>query len=337
MQLPSSYRDRILTEQNALSYSRSGWRKADLHVHSTCSPDVLPCPDFQPEQIYRTARQRGLDYLSITDHDSMDAYDLIGWEREGLVPGVEITLQDWKEVGHTLHINVYQLNRSQFTELEQIAMEAQSLELFIQYLRDQQLPYIYNHPFWFAKGETPNLSSVLDIIDLFPAVEYNMKRVQQRNWMALWLAAHHGKGILANTDTHIGEMGATYTLARGETFDEYFEHICTNQACIVPRDMDVDSLNEEIATWIEKFFESEGMEGKTFRITKNRMLDQLLNFFASHPRTRYPILFNTTERMVQNVARTGIISRMFVSMQNRRSRRICRTLDMPVFAEKSTE
>lgn len=45
--------------------------RADLHCHSTCSDGTL-----HPEEIVRLAVDSGLKGLSITDHDSIDAYPL---------------------------------------------------------------------------------------------------------------------------------------------------------------------------------------------------------------------------------------------------------------------
>lgn len=44
--------------------------RADLHCHSTCSDG-----SETPEQIIRLAKQSGLSALSITDHDTIDAYE----------------------------------------------------------------------------------------------------------------------------------------------------------------------------------------------------------------------------------------------------------------------
>src|SRR3974377_1715937 len=81
-----------------------GWHRADLHVHTLCSYDVVKAPWLHPEALYRKAREMGLKYVTFTDHDTMRAYDMIGWEREALVPGVEIKIKDPKAVGHTLHV-----------------------------------------------------------------------------------------------------------------------------------------------------------------------------------------------------------------------------------------
>jgi len=43
--------------------------RADLHCHSTCSDGTL-----SPEELLKLAQERGLSGLSITDHDTIDAY-----------------------------------------------------------------------------------------------------------------------------------------------------------------------------------------------------------------------------------------------------------------------
>jgi predicted metal-dependent phosphoesterase TrpH len=63
----------------------------DLHIHSSKSSDG----DFTPPQIVHLAKEKGLRAISITDHDSVDAYpealnigEEIGLE---VIPGVELT------------------------------------------------------------------------------------------------------------------------------------------------------------------------------------------------------------------------------------------------------
>lgn len=64
--------------------------RADLHCHSTCSDGSL-----SPEELVRLAVEKGLQGLSITDHDTIAAYELalphakqLGLE---LIPGVEFS------------------------------------------------------------------------------------------------------------------------------------------------------------------------------------------------------------------------------------------------------
>lgn len=75
--------------------------KADLHIHTTCSDGRL-----LPEEAVEIAHERKLKSLSITDHDSFEAYfqaidraDELGIE---LIPGVEITCSFRNKEAHIL-------------------------------------------------------------------------------------------------------------------------------------------------------------------------------------------------------------------------------------------
>lgn len=202
---------RILNSEEAKLLLAEGWAAADLHVHTLHSYDVIPTRLVDPLMLYQKARRLGMTYVTFTDHDSMDAYDQIGWAREGLVPAVEVKILDRERVGHTIHINVYALSRSQFCEVLKIARVARDLEQLVAYLKEEHLPYTFNHPFWHEPGEKPNFRAILEIVDLFPVLEYNMGRIGRINRQALRLAQARGRGIVATTDTHVGEIGRAFT------------------------------------------------------------------------------------------------------------------------------
>jgi 3',5'-nucleoside bisphosphate phosphatase len=71
--------------------------KFDLHTHSHCSDGAL-----SPAELIARAEAAGVDVLSITDHDIIDAYaDLPEKINLELIPGVEFSAQ-WRNLG--LHI-----------------------------------------------------------------------------------------------------------------------------------------------------------------------------------------------------------------------------------------
>jgi predicted metal-dependent phosphoesterase TrpH len=73
-------------------FRKDGRKWMDLHVHSSCSYDVPPVQTMHPAVLFENAKSQGLDYVTFTDHDTIKAYDLLGWNREGLVPGIEISI-----------------------------------------------------------------------------------------------------------------------------------------------------------------------------------------------------------------------------------------------------
>lgn len=80
--------------------------RADLHCHTTASDGTMT-----PREILQEAKKCGLSGLSITDHDTVDAYvEAIPYAEEigvRLVPGVEFSTDF---MGNTVHILGYSFN-----------------------------------------------------------------------------------------------------------------------------------------------------------------------------------------------------------------------------------
>lgn len=251
----SHYAEMLVSEDRGEELHARGFKSADLHVHSHHSPCVPGSPALSPRELYRLARRSGLDFIAITDHDNIESHsDLAGCE--GFVPGVEIKIKDRERVGHTLHINVYELDRYDFVELESIAgADSPDLEAFVTYCRGRNLPYVYNHPFWFEPSdERVNLKAIPGIIrEYFPVVEYNMHRVRRKNLLAAALADRFGRGIVVNTDTHIGDVGRVRSLARGETFREFYDSLARREAFLVNADLSLKNLLQEGRQYLTLF------------------------------------------------------------------------------------
>ncbi len=64
------------------------WFRGDFHAHTTCSDG-----DFSPRALGDLAMEQGLDFLTITDHNSIKAFDdFDDLYNRMILPGVEITL-----------------------------------------------------------------------------------------------------------------------------------------------------------------------------------------------------------------------------------------------------
>lgn len=69
--------------------------KADLHVHTTLSDGVCT-----PAEVVRTAVEKGLDVLAITDHDALGGAEEAAGQAASLriIPGVELSLRDMRSL-----------------------------------------------------------------------------------------------------------------------------------------------------------------------------------------------------------------------------------------------
>ena len=76
-------------------------KKINLHLHTNVSDGALT-----PRALIERSRAIGLDLISITDHDTTDAYRLLGEAGPGLrlLPGIEISSQ---HEGNDVHILAY--------------------------------------------------------------------------------------------------------------------------------------------------------------------------------------------------------------------------------------
>jgi len=100
--------------------------KADLHVHSKYSNRPLEWflqkigaseSYTELEYIYKIAKERGMDFITLTDHNRIEG-SLILKEKypEDVITGVEVTSY-FPEDRCKIHVLVYDLNESQFEEI----------------------------------------------------------------------------------------------------------------------------------------------------------------------------------------------------------------------------
>lgn len=286
---------------------QEGWKKIDLHVHTSCSYDVPPVQAMHPAVLFEKAKSQGLDFVTFTDHDTVKAYDLLGWDKEGLVPGVEISIMDPENIGHTLHVNVFELDLEEFKELELIANQEYDFKSFIHYLRTHDLPHIYNHPFQFAIGDHPNLDIVPELIKQFPVVEYNTRNLTEKNLVTATLARKYRKGLVATTDSHTGSMGAVYTLAKGETFREYFENVKNGRSYIVVEEGTRKYLTKELSSWIELAFSMDRQLREDMDFTTNVWsFDRIISLFANEKIREFPKINSLAMSFFQNISKSGL-------------------------------
>ncbi|WP_370575884.1 PHP domain-containing protein [Methanomethylovorans sp.] len=293
-----------------------GWQKADLHVHSSCSYDVPKSSTVHPQILFEKAMSKNMSYVTFTDHDTVEAFDILGWKKEKLVPGVELSVTDKSNVGHTVHINVFELDSEQLTDMKSIATKQQDIFMVIDFLKDNNLLYMYNHPFWFAVGEKPNLLAVPELAKHFPVIEYNMQDLKQKNLFAMALAHRFGKGMAVTTDSHTGGIGAVYTMAKGDDFREYFNNISKGNYYLVMDNPIWKHITQELSAWIELVFSTDRQVGAEF-FTGVTLLDRAVRMVASDKLAGYPSVNRFTMKSIQKLSTSGLP--FFLYMLSKRS------------------
>jgi predicted metal-dependent phosphoesterase TrpH len=192
--------------------------RCDLHVHTIhsgmCTVPLLRriCRESynEPLAVYRTLKSRGMDLVTVSDHDSIGAADSLRRFDDFFVSEeVSCTTPE----GARLHMGVYDLNEKQHTEVQRRRDDLPSL---IAYLREQQLFFSINHAFSGLTGRRTEDDFALFERD-FPAMEVrNGSIIRASNRAAASLAAETRKAPLAGSDSHtLSGLGRTYTNVPG--------------------------------------------------------------------------------------------------------------------------
>lgn len=298
----------------------------DLHCHTSKSYDVFPVPEWSPAALYTVAKKRGMDFVTFTDHDTMDAFR--GLQRKDLVPGCEFTILD-KSVGHTLHVNAYLFTPKHYEALQRLARVG-NLRRFARYCRDHNLPFQLNHPYWAEKGEWFHADSLQKVAPLFDVVEVNAGRVRLKNELAIRLAKLHGKGVSMGSDSHSGGLGTVYTLAPGDSFRECWENIARGHAAIVRKDLTVPVLVHEVNTRVSALFSHRISEAQLapFR-TRWRSGIKAVDSFAMFLLAcrRFWLSREFVKRFAHGLSYSRLPAYLYLRSENRSGKRLKRELD----------
>lgn len=118
-------------------------KKIDLHIHTTCSDGVL-----SPKEIIDEAYKNDVKIISITDHDSIDAYtqelyDYAKLKNIKIINGVEISTKIDKGLIHVLGYN-FDINNEKLKEKLNLLRNARHDYLFKVADKLKKIGYIVN-------------------------------------------------------------------------------------------------------------------------------------------------------------------------------------------------
>lgn len=216
---------------------RGAWRRRegtrwDLHCHSTYSDERLRLiPGFRfrplltPEEVYELAKRRGMDFVTITDHDTIDGCKAL-LDRRGeladFIVGEEVSAA-FPEDGTLVHVNVFDIDEGQHRECQRLRG---SLYELVGYVRSIDKLYVLNHLTWTAQRRALARWQIEALLELFGVFEgINGTRSYAHNAFAVRATQGRGKVLVGGSDSHTHRVGTTYTLSRGRTKAELIANI----------------------------------------------------------------------------------------------------------------
>ncbi|MCS7149930.1 MAG: glycosyltransferase [Caldimicrobium sp.] len=149
--------------------------KVDLHLHSRASSlqtawynRLFNCPESftDPKEIYKRLKSRGMSFITITDHDTIDGVLEIADQPEVFI-SCEYTVSVPEEHAK-IHVLVFGLDEGHHQDLLKIR---DNLYDFVSYLRDRDLAFSLAHPLYSVEGTKITKSLVERMVLLFDTWE----------------------------------------------------------------------------------------------------------------------------------------------------------------------
>jgi glycosyltransferase involved in cell wall biosynthesis/predicted metal-dependent phosphoesterase TrpH len=201
--------------------------RADLHCHSTASQisklgvsRALGLPECAtpPEEVYALAKRRGMDFVTITDHDTIDGVLQIA-DRPDVFISEELTA---RFAGEPQAVHVLCLGITP-DDHEWLQAHSDDVEEVAAYLDEQAIPCALAHPF-YAVGAPLTPRHRRRLGELFGTWEVrNGARAPELNHPA-WIYVETKGGVgVGGSDDHAGtDIGRTWSQTPDATTAEAF-------------------------------------------------------------------------------------------------------------------
>ena len=211
--------------------------RADMHCHSTASAVSklgvqrslgLPECATPPEEVYELAKRRGMDFVTITDHDTIDGALEIAARHDDAFVSEELTAW-FRGEPQAVHVLVHGIAPDDHDWLQ---AHNRDLEACAEYLHGNGIACALAHPFYAVEAPlTPRHRRRL--AQLFGTWETrNGARARELNApAAVYVETHGGTGI-AGSDDHAGvDVGRTWTQTPpAATWREFLDHVRAGRA-----------------------------------------------------------------------------------------------------------
>ncbi|MBN1556784.1 MAG: glycosyltransferase [Lentisphaerae bacterium] len=223
--------------------------QVDMHCHSRHS--ARPSEWFlqkigtresytEVEDVYRLAKARGMDYVTLTDHNTIDgALELVQAHPEDTFVSAEVTTY-FPEHDCKIHVLVYDITEAQFGAIQAVRNNIYDLRNL---LREADIAYSVAHATYSVNGRLTRdiVEKLILLFNVFEGINGARGRLFNKTWVEVlqdlephdierlqckhridpWGPDAWIKGFTGGSDDHAGLMiGQTYTMAEDASLAE---------------------------------------------------------------------------------------------------------------------
>jgi len=170
-----------------------------------------------PTEVYARCKQRGMTVVTITDHDSIEAAEVLRKHPDFFI-SEEVTVR--MPTGTEMHLGVYGLTERDHAEIQRRRSDFITL---LMYLTEHKIFFSVNHVFSGLTGRR-EAEDFAWLASYVPAFEVkNGQMWSEANRSAKRLAERFGKAGIAGSDSHtLSGVAGTFTEVPGaRTVDEF--------------------------------------------------------------------------------------------------------------------
>ncbi|OHD13359.1 MAG: hypothetical protein A2086_14605 [Spirochaetes bacterium GWD1_27_9] len=216
---------------------------------------------IDPEFVYKTAKDRGMNFVTLTDHNRIDGAILLKQKYDDVFVSMEATTY-FPENGCKIHLLVYDISEKQYNEIQKLRPNIYDLR---EYIKEEKIISSVAHATFSInnKLKLEYLEKLILMFDTFEGINGARNKMNNNVWMNVlkhlssekiedlykkyriepmsdtpWL-----KSFTGGSDDHAGFfIGETYTVAEGVNYKEFLSNLMGKKSYADGRHNDYQSL-----------------------------------------------------------------------------------------------
>lgn len=275
--------------------SDPSYKKADLHCHSRFSvfkyfrrANTRDCYS-PPEDVYRVAKERGMSYVTLSDHDSIDgALYLLNKYPDMTDFFISEEVETYfPETGQRVHIGAYNITEEQHREIQRLRRDIREL---VPYMKSANIAFGVNHLFQNYRMKNVAAKYISEMIEMFDIYEVlNGAMATVHNKMVLQLVntvQQSGRRIsmVGGSDAHtLKHVAKVYTVSKANSLEEFLGNVRNGQSFAWGEEMRFRDLVTDIYVLILAYYGQTGSDFASKEYTSGDKTIQLMGRLAGIP------------------------------------------------------